>query len=354
MQKEKILLIEDNKIIREKTAEILQLAQYLVVTAKDGREGVEMAQKEKPDLIICDIIMPNLDGYGVIHLLLRDEETARIPFIFLTGKSEHGDLRKGMNMGADDYLIKPFDNMELLNAIESRLKKKDILKKNFEKDIRGFNDFLKEIKEIDALNQLSEEFDIRIYKKKEDIYREGNYPRGIYFINKGKVKTFCTNEFGKELIIGLHKEGDFFGYTSLLQDEAYRDSAVVLEDADVYMIPKEVFFSLLYKNNEVSCKFIKILSDNVVDHEQHLITMAYNSVRKRVAHALIKIADTYKTEGDANFCVNFSRNDLANMVGTSRESLIRTLGDFKEEQLIETSGSTITIINYDELSKIKN
>src|SRR3954467_1848042 len=159
----KILLIEDNKDVRENTAEILALAQYNVLTAINGKEGVEMAQKEKPDLIICDIMMPVLDGHGALHLLSKNEETSSIPFIFLTAKAERSDFRKGMEMGADDYLTKPFDDVELLNAIESRLKKNAILKKEFTKNIEGINSFINEVKGIASLKKLSEERDIRVY-----------------------------------------------------------------------------------------------------------------------------------------------------------------------------------------------
>src|SRR5215212_4777169 len=100
----KILLIEDNEQIRENTAEILELAGYRVVTAQNGKEGIELVNREKPALIICDIMMPVLDGYGVLHMLSKNEETAGIPFIFLTAKAERTDFRKGMEMGADDYL----------------------------------------------------------------------------------------------------------------------------------------------------------------------------------------------------------------------------------------------------------
>jgi len=350
----KILLIEDNKDIRENTAEILKLAQYNVITAKNGKEGVELCQKEKPDLIICDIMMPVLDGHGVLHLLAKNEETSSIPFIFLTAKAERSDFRKGMEMGADDYLTKPFDDVELLNAIESRLKKNEILKKEFTKNIEGISDFINEAKGIESLKKLSEERDVRIYKKKEDIYREGNYPKGIYFVSKGKVKTFQTNESGKELITELHKAGDFFGYLSLVQDEKYTSSATALEDSEIYMIPKVDFFSLIYKNAEVSRRFIEILSNNLRENEKQLVKLAYNSVRKRVAEALVKLSDKYKKEGDQKFSMNVSREDLANMVGTASETVIRTLSDFKEEKFIEVSGGTITILNYDKLAKLKN
>ena len=98
----KILLIEDNVDVRENTAEILTLANYHVSTAQNGKEGVELAQQQNPDLIICDIMMPVLDGYGVLHMLSKNPETATIPFIFLTAKAERSELRKGMEMGADD------------------------------------------------------------------------------------------------------------------------------------------------------------------------------------------------------------------------------------------------------------
>src|SRR6187397_733593 len=124
----KILLIEDNDNIRENTAEILQLANYNVFTAADGKLGVEAALKNKPDLIICDIMMPVLDGYGVLHLLHKNPTLQNTPFIFLTAKSERAEMRKGMELGADDYLTKPFQGTELLNAVESRLRKVDLMK----------------------------------------------------------------------------------------------------------------------------------------------------------------------------------------------------------------------------------
>src|SRR6478752_4177407 len=126
-----ILLIEDNDEIRENTAEILELANYKVDTAANGKLGVEKALKTTPDLIICDIMMPVLDGHGVLHLLQKNEILKNVPFIFLTAKAERGDFRKGMEMGADDYITKPFDDIELLNAVEVRLKKMEILEQNY-------------------------------------------------------------------------------------------------------------------------------------------------------------------------------------------------------------------------------
>jgi CRP-like cAMP-binding protein/CheY-like chemotaxis protein len=350
----KILLIEDNNDVRENTAEILELASYKVFTAENGKKGVETAQKEKPDLIICDIMMPVLDGYGVLHLLSKSQETASIPFIFLSAKAERSDLRKGMEMGADDYLTKPFEESELLNAIESRLKRSEIVKKDFSKNIEGLNEFLSSAKTFEDLKKLSEKNDLRTYKKKDDIYNEGGYPKGIYFINKGKAKTFRSNEQGKEFITGLYKEGDFFGYTALLDEGQYNDSATALEDCELCIISKEDFYSLIYKNAEVSRRFIKLISDNLQEKEEQLVKLAYNSVRKRVAEALATLNNRYKKEGDAKFSMNISREDLANLAGTATETTIRTLSEFKDEGLVDVKGSSITILNIDKLSKMKN
>src|SRR5687767_11630765 len=122
----KVLIIDDNQDIRENTSEILELAGYKTITAENGKKGVELAIKEKPDLVVCDIMMPELDGYCVLHLLRKNPETQYLPLIFLTAKTERSDFRKGMEMGADDYITKPFDDIELLNAIEARIKKAEL------------------------------------------------------------------------------------------------------------------------------------------------------------------------------------------------------------------------------------
>ena len=125
--KKKILIIEDDKIVRENTAEILQLANYEVITAKNGKAGLEKTTFFKPDLIICDILMPELDGYGVLQIMMRNKSLQRIPVIFMSAKTKHEDIRRGMDLGASDYITKPFEESELLSAIASRLKRKEIM-----------------------------------------------------------------------------------------------------------------------------------------------------------------------------------------------------------------------------------
>ncbi|MCC9135127.1 response regulator [Pontibacter silvestris] len=351
----KILLIEDNQEIRENTSEILALANYKVIEAEHGRAGVELAKKELPDLIVCDIMMPQLDGYGVLHMLSKNPVTASIPFIFLTAKSEKEDFRKGMNLGADDYLTKPFDDVELLDAIEIRLKKSEILRSEFKKNAEGLDEFIQEAKGYEELEKLiSENRRLTSIKKKQYLFMEGNRPNALFFLNKGKVKAFKSNEDGREYITNLYKDGDFIGYLDLLEETTYRESAMALEESEVYIIPKDDFFNLLHRNRDVASKFIKILSDNLADREERLLKLAYNSVRKRVAESLMLVEKQYQREEGAQKQITISREDLASIVGASKETVIRTLADFKDEKLIDSQGSRITILDMDKLSRMRN
>jgi CRP-like cAMP-binding protein/CheY-like chemotaxis protein len=349
----KILLIEDNQAMRENTSEILELANYEVITAPNGKAGVDLALKEHPDLIICDIMMPELDGYGVLYLIGKNPVTAGIPFIFLTAKAEMADLRKGMSMGADDYLTKPFEEMELLNAVEARLRKNEMFKKEFSKNIDGLNEFLANAKGMDELKKLSNEKKPHHFRKKESIYMEGDEPTGIVFINTGKIKTFKSNDDGKDLITGIHGPGDFIGYNDLIEGIEHHETAEALEESEVVIIPKNDFFSLLYSNRDVAAKFIKMLSNNIQENESRLLNLAYNSVRKRVADALLTLQERYKLNGQP-LPFTVSREDLASMVGTATESVIRTLSDFKDEKLIEIKEKNIVIASTDRLARMKN
>jgi CRP/FNR family transcriptional regulator, polysaccharide utilization system transcription regulator len=350
----KILLIEDNPDVRENTAEILELAEYQVATAENGRIGVDKAREIKPDLIICDIMMPELDGYGVLYTLSKNPETAIIPFIFLSAKADRADVRRGMTLGADDYITKPFDDMELLQAVESRLKKNELLQREYDRSKKGYDDFINEVKGFEDLEKLSQESTIRHYKKRDIVFEEGQYPRYLYLVQSGKVKIYRSNEEGKEYISNINKTGDYFGYQPLLEEKTYSESAEALEDSDLVLIPKDDFLRLVHSNRQVALRFIRMLSNNLSETEEKLLHMAYNSVRKRVAQALILLKDKYHPGGEDKPTFAFSREDLANIAGTSTESGIRALSDFKDEGLVDLKGSTITLLNVPKLERMRN
>lgn len=343
----KILLIEDNPEIRENTSEILELAGYNVLTAANGKLGVELAQHKSPDLIICDIMMPELDGYGVLHILSKAEETAAIPFIFLTAKTEKTDIRKGMNLGADDYLTKPFDDTDLLNAIETRLRKSDLQHRKYETNSEGLDKFIYDAGKILHLQDLGKDKKVKLFKKKSEIFAEGDYPLNLYFVKSGHVKLFKSHADGKELITGLANENDFFGFEPILEGTSYGESAIALQDTYITIIPRTDFLTLL-QSPEVSASFISLLCKKVADKENQLINLAYNSIRQRTAEALLK--SMHLKDDKEN--IQISRDDLAKMVGTAQESVIRVLSDFKSEGLIEIEGGKIRIKSQPKLEKV--
>lgn len=348
----RLLVIDDHDDIRENIAEILSLAGYEVYTAENGKRGVETALKENPELVICDIMMPELDGYGVLHLLRKNELTVNTPFIFLTARTERGDFRKGMEMGADDYITKPFDDIELLNAIEIRLKKYDILQNSYAAGEKGAGELITDLSASGMISLDPVNYETTELSKKQNLYQEGRRPKYAYYLIQGKVKAYRIHEDGKEYITNLYGPGDYLGYLPLLENEAYEDTAVVLEDAELAQIPKDEFVSALYQDIRIAAKFIRLIAQNVQEKEERLLQLAYGSLRKRVAKALIDIHTKYAAgPGASAAALDISREDIAQYVGTATESLIRTLSDFKSEKLIDIRDGKIRIAD---LAKLQN
>lgn len=347
----KILVIEDNDEVRDNIAEILELSGYEVITAANGKAGAETAIEAVPDLIICDIMMPVLDGYGVVYLLNQHPATSSIPFIFLTAKSEKTDFRKGMELGADDYITKPFEGIELLKAVEMRLHKAAAIKQQLA-NADSFDNFLDHVKKVSHVPLISDEREVYHYKKKQQIYAEGQRPKAVYYIKKGKVKTFKSNDDGKEFITNVLGIGDFLGYTYVLENIPYKESAEILEDAEIMLIPKDDFLALMSADMPVARQFIKLITHDVLEKEESLLNIAYNSLRKKVAYQLIAMLEKFKAELPDTREIKLSRDNLAQVTGIATESLIRTLSDFKAEKLIDIKGGSIVILNEDKLKHL--
>jgi len=348
----KILLIEDDVVLRENTAELLELSNYNVVTAANGQLGVEAAIKELPDIIVCDIMMPELDGYGVLEVLSKNENTQYIPFIFLSAKTERKDVRKGMDLGADDYITKPFQEEELTSAIESRIARASILKDIRDKKSNPSN--TEEEDEIRTLNDLKNYFDDNgkpfSFKKGEVIYTEGQNSNYIFLVTKGVVKCYKFDEQGKELITALHKEDDLFGYTSFIQNIPYQESAGVIKDAALAGISKEQLADVLNSNHKITLELIQLLTDDLKGVKNQLLEMAYSSVSKKTASTILKFAK--KLNCKPNQPIKISRSDLSSVAGIATETLIRTMSSFKKQGFIEIEGRNITIVNIEKLKEI--
>lgn len=347
-----ILVIEDNPVMLENIVGILELAHYAVLKASTGKTGVNLAHDKHPDLIICDVVLPEIDGFGVLHLLRKDATTADIPFIFLSGRANRTDIRKGMNLGADDYLTKPFDGLELLNAIELRIKKKHDLNTPGMISVEGFNEFFQKIKGIKEFNDLSDKCIHKKYSRREIIYTEGQQPVEVLLILSGQVKTVKTTEDGKELIIGFYSEGDLIGYRPIVENRKSEETAIVVEETEVCTFKRQDFLTLLYTNNDVARKFIQLLVGNLHVAEQRLLQLAYHSVRQKVAHVLLKAAHRFGPPQNELQEINLSRRDLANLTGTAIESLNRTIADFREQGVVEVKDTSILIVDAPALERL--
>lgn len=349
----KILVIEDNKEILENTAEILELSNYHVLGASNGKEGVEKALSTKPDLILCDIMMPEIDGYGVLHMVQKNPDLQNTPFIFLTAMTEKEEIRKGMSLGADDYITKPFDPTDLLNAIESRLRKSEQLKQRISGGLKGVNELITIVSGEKALEEFIQGRHYDVYRRKQRIFNEGNHPVRLFYVQKGRVKVYKTNDDGKELIVKIVNEGEFFGYAALLENTVYQEYAETLEDAEIVGIPRNEFEELMRGNSEVTRKFIRLLAHDVAEKEEQLIRIAYNSLRRKVADALLVLMKKYRDK-EEHCQISLSRENLAAVAGTATESLIRTLTDFRAEKLIDIQEGKIIILDAERLEKLAN
>ena len=341
--RKKILLIEDDQIVRENTAEILELANYEVLTAENGKMGLEKANVFKPDLIICDILMPELDGYGVMQIAMRNEELQRIPIIFMSAKTKHEDIRKGMDLGASDYITKPFEESELLSAVATRLKRKAIMEGSHQNTpVRERKWRIEDIEEAFAHKERFE------YRPGATIYCEGNVGNHVFYITRGEVKTYKVNEDGKELITELFSDKSFFGFTSFLTHKPYSENAEAIQSTEIIKLEKGELLKLIKSNPQLGLNFIDLLSNDLDTVKEHLMHLAYDSVRKKTADAILQL--TPNSTKDKT--VRISRSDLASMILIAKETLTRTLTDFKDEKLIRTNRNTIQVLNSQKLRNI--
>ncbi len=346
----KILLVEDDASLRENMEELLDLSGFLVSSASNGRKAIELAKKEIPDLVLCDIMMPEMDGYTVLENLSSHKETCHIPFVFVSAKTEHHDVRKGMNLGADDYLTKPFEEEELLDTINSRLNKAATLNKTL---LEWHSNKGKEEK-IRTLEQLKNFFDDYgkpySFKKEEGIYNEGDHSNMVYLITKGAVKCYRLDEQGKELITSVYATDEFLGFTSLMDHIPHQEFAVALEDTELAGISKSKLKNILEENQHVSLEILEVMAESLSEIKEQLLQMAYSSVRKRTAHTLLQFSRAMGNKKGQP--LKIARSDLAGAAGVATESLIRTLSDFKNEGLISIENRDIHILDSETLQQI--
>ncbi len=333
----KVLVIEDNIQVNENLCEILGLANYDVMTAPNGAIGVELAINNQPDLILCDVMMPELDGFGVLKILSNHDTASSIPLIFLTAKAENTDFRKGMGLGAVDYITKPFDDTELLQAIEVRLLKSQ---KSRERPILHSRYSAEEV--FQELASQVQDCEIRNFHPKDMIFPANGVPRYLYYIEEGVVRTYMTNDSGKELTLEIYGSQSFFGSSAIVSETVYGQSAMTMTDCVVKLLPRSAFETMMNHNPAYAVYFQQQMSERIGYLSSDRLESAYSSVRRKVAVALLKYGSAiHHDQLEDGSVIAISREDLSTIAGSAKETTIRTLGDFKSEGLINIDNHDI-------------
>ena len=190
------------------------------------------------------------------------------------------------------------------------------------------------------------------FKKGQIIFHEGNRPGGIYCIRKGKVKLSRLGSDGKEQIIRFGKDSDIIGYRSILSGENLSATATTLEDTSACFVPKKILFDSIEGNPKFSLRIMKEMSRELGEAGKLITNLAQKSVRERLAEVILVLRTTFGETEEGNVDISLTREELANMVGTATESVIRLLSEFKEDQLIELKGRKLKITNPDQLARI--
>lgn len=314
----KILIIEDHLEVRDNLQELLELCNYEVLAAPNGESGIQQAISYQPDLILCDIMMPGIDGYEVLATLAQHPETAAIPFIFLTARADKADIRRGMLLGADDYLTKPFEEQELLRAIQIRLHKSHLLKQPFQRSHEGLHSFLFQARQEGGLPlDSSVEPGILKYEPGQFIFRENEPARHLHFLASGKVRLYRPQPEPPAVFTDYEK-GNFFGYKALISGEKYLHHAQVLEPTEVSLLSKDDFFLLLLYNRTFSIRFIQLLANQVKEQEKQLLSMVQQVSNRKVAGAILELCPPRAAGGQAEIPVTDiqTRSRIANLTLT--------------------------------------
>ncbi|MFK8058434.1 MAG: response regulator [Saprospiraceae bacterium] len=330
MKNSTVLVIEDQLEVRENLMETLELADYQVLGAPDGHEGVKLVREHKPDLILCDVMMPKLDGFGVLELLQKDPSTASIPFIFLTARAEREDLRRGMNLGAADYITKPFFQDELLRVVAMRLEKQEGSTKTLQSKTVGSSQAEKE-NALSLLDQLSDKGRSRSYNERATVYFKGDQVHNVYKVISGRVRFFMETDFGKTLTIDSQGSGSWFGMEDLYAEGVRSVSAGAYPDAEILLVDKTDFLDLINRHPSLVRIHMRQFSQDLALRAEQLLQVAYYSVRKRVAEFLLRSVDR---NPNPQFAVDLRREDIAEAVGTTPESVTRVLTEFRKEGFV--------------------
>ena len=346
----RILLIGDQPAGDKNIMEILGLANFDVLATQLPPKSGAIEFAAPPDLVICELADPQSDVQDTLRQLLKQTAPYQVPLIVLTGDAGKANTRRIMQLGADDFLVKPFEGIELLRAVDACLDK-------HQRRLHPLPDpsALAGSPTVDPsipwrpANREPQEF-----KKKEMLYSEGQRAAHAWYIVDGKIKTYLLHSDGKELITSIKGPGECVGYTAVIGGGVHTDNAQSIEDATLIGIPCQEFLSLLRSDPAFAHQLVHWIAQNAGDKEAGLLNFAYSSLRKKVANGILRLAGEQDRKQKGKRYLTISRENLAAFVGSAPESLTRTLGDFRKEGLIGIADGRIWLLNEEKLRNLLN
>jgi len=347
----RIMLIGDKPAAGNNTRDILALSNFNVLTAEDVATAGALASKEPPDLLLCDLAGPDADLQSTLASLQQQPALKQLPIIVFTGDADKANTRHIMDLGADDYLIKPFEGIELLRAVDACLEKQQ-RRLQVPHPANPMPDPASPIEPSHSWRPADRE--LQYYRKKKMLYAEGHRASQVWYIVDGKIITYLVHPGGKELITGIHGPGECVGYTAVLGRGAHTDNARILEDAQLIGISRQEFLSFLQSDSAFARQLVHWLAETAGNTDAGLLNFAYSSLRKKVANGILQLADNLQQQQEGKRYIAISRENLAAFVGSAPESLTRTLGDFRKEGLIDITDGRIWLLNEEKLQNMLN
>ncbi len=336
----KILVIDTDVILSKSLKTFLEAHSYEVSVAPNLHAVDKLISQKKVDVMIYNKSNPKLNGSDSLSNLRSSQSANNFPVILISNNGK----KKNNQLKYFDKLETPLNYHRLLKSIEQSLTKKATKKTEDTKEI-----------DISCLSELKEHIfkteEKSFVSKGETIYKQHKNATCIYLIEEGLIKTFRMDEYGKELITGLYKDLDLFGFYSFKNISMYPETAKALKDSAIFKFPIKSFQKILGKNNDIAMEFAQILSDHVSSLKMHMLDLAYASVLKKTTNTLLHFAENVlKNPTDS---INLSRSDLASVAGISTESLIRSLAQLKQNNLIAVNGRNIKVLDLKKLHYIK-
>lgn len=347
---EKILLIDDDPAAMKLTTWILELAGYIVVSAANEDEAICLLQQECPDLVLCDMTMSGLSGYSVLRWLMNSPLVRKTSFIFLTPCNDRCELRKAMQMGADDYIVKPFLASDLLSSIDTRIKKKKgSMNPAPDQGIVPLHQSRSVIEEF--YKMMSAVGKSVNYEKDTPIFNEGEINCKVLLVTSGSIKKYKINEMGKSIVTGIYTGGDVACNKSF--SEKYNNNSMVAIERTEGMLASwpevQTGFS---ENIKAATGYSILLSRKIPRIDKQLISVAFSGVRKRIAEALLRLENIYYSRAGVSR-IPLPLADLAYITGMTSESAYRVLSAFEKEGLIQKDHKgNIVIISPEHLQNL--